>query len=86
MAFYVYIIQSSRDASYYKGFSENPHLRLQRHNNGESTYTRTKIPWTLVYLEELEDKTAALKREKVLKKYSHQQIAQLIGSAKNLLK
>ena len=33
--FYVYIIQSKADLSYYKGFSENPPKRLLQHNNGE---------------------------------------------------
>jgi len=69
MSFYVYIIQSSTDSSYYKGFSENPSSRLSQHNNGESTYTAAKIPWELIYVEELPSKRDALIREKALKKY-----------------
>lgn len=83
--YYVYIIQSELDNSYYKGFSTQPILRLQQHNNKESTYTAGKTPWKLIHLEIFDDKTAALRREKVLKKYSHQQIAQLIISSKNEL-
>ncbi|RYG24222.1 MAG: GIY-YIG nuclease family protein [Chitinophagaceae bacterium] len=85
MSFYVYIIQSLQDSSYYKGFSENPPLRLVRHNNGESRYTSGKVPWVLVYVEQLESKTSALKREKSLKKYSHDQLHSLIKTSKNIV-
>lgn len=83
MAYYVYILKSLRDQSYYKGFTENPIIRLEQHNNAESKYTRSKIPWKLVYLEYFESKKDALVRERHLKKYSHQQIEQLISSRLN---
>lgn len=85
MVFYVYIIKSLKDQSYYKGFTENPITRLERHNNGESKYTRTKAPWILVYLEKYGQKKEALVREKHLKKYSHLQIEQLIHSRLNTI-
>ncbi|HQS04829.1 MAG: hypothetical protein B7X86_03925 [Sphingobacteriales bacterium 17-39-43] len=85
MAYYVYILKSLSDQSYYKGFTENPIIRLEQHNNAESKYTSSKIPWKLVYLECFEQKKDALIREKRLKKYSHQQIEQLISSGKNCL-
>ena len=66
--YFVYIIQSELDQSYYKGFTEDLLLRLQRHNNGESTYTRNKMPWHFVHIELFLSKTEALKREKALKK------------------
>ena len=85
MNFYVYVIQSELDGSYYKGFTTDPVKRLQSHNEGESFYTRQKRPWRLVYLEIHTQKREALIREKVLKKYSHQQFQQLILSSKNQL-
>jgi putative endonuclease len=85
MPFYVYIIQSQKDRSYYKGFTENPPLRVERHNNRESHYTSAKIPWTLVYVEELETKKLALIREKSLKKYSNDQILGLLKTSKNIV-
>jgi len=85
MPFYIYIIESQLDQSYYKGFTEDPKLRVTRHNNGESQYTSAKIPWILVFVEILETKTLALKREKRLKSYSHDQIINLIGSPKNIV-
>ncbi|MFA9206597.1 MAG: GIY-YIG nuclease family protein [Burkholderiaceae bacterium] len=66
--FYVYLIQSEVDASFYIGYTSNLELRIKQHNNGESIYSRRKKPWKLVYTEELENKTNALKREKFLKK------------------
>jgi len=83
--FCVCIIQSQADNSYYKGYSTDPLQRLHQHNNKESAYTSLKIPWQLVYIEILNSKTEALKRERVLKKYSHQQIQQLIQCSKNEL-
>jgi len=84
MAFYVYILQSQVDGSYYKGFSENPLHRLAQHNAGECTYTSRKTPWVYVYIEELPTKMAALIRERSLKKYSHLQIQKLIATEKNI--
>ncbi|MHA4843638.1 GIY-YIG nuclease family protein [Flavitalea antarctica] len=85
MPFYVYVIQSLHDKSYYKGYTENPTLRLIRHNNRESTYTSGRVPWVLVYVEQLDSKTLALKREKTLKKYSHDQLHNLIGTSNNIV-
>jgi len=85
MAYYVYIIQSLIDGSYYKGFSEQPAIRLLQHNNGESSYTSAKMPWQLVYVEECLSKRDALIRERVLKKYSHAQIRKLVVLPKNIV-
>jgi putative endonuclease len=86
MGFYVYIIQSEKDHSFYKGFSEQPTNRIKEHNQGISQYTANKIPWKLIYVEELSSKREALIREKKLKKYSHEQIRKLIHSPKNKVK
>ena len=65
--YFVYLIQSDIDNSFYVGYSQDPNKRLLAHNNGESTYTRRKMPWKLVYIEEYNSKSEALKREKFLK-------------------
>jgi len=65
--YFVYLIQSDIDNSFYVGYSQNPNKRLLVHNNGESTYTRRKMQWKLVYTEEYNSKSEALKREKFLK-------------------
>ncbi len=66
--FYVYLIQSQLDHSFYVGYTKDLENRLKQHNNGGSTYTKRKIPWTLVYTESFENKSDALKRELFLKK------------------
>ena len=83
MTFYVYILQSLSDFSFYRGYTEDPIVRLQRHNNGESEYTSRKVPWKLVHLEYYASKREALIREKSLKTYSQRQIAELIASTRN---
>ena len=83
VSFYIYIIQSQIDKSYYKGFSENYAERLKQYNLGLSKYTSTKIPWNLVYIESYDSKREALIRERKIKKYSHEQIRKLIESPGN---
>ncbi|MBK8296991.1 MAG: GIY-YIG nuclease family protein [Saprospiraceae bacterium] len=39
MPFFVYIIVSLQNCTFYKGFSLNPVLRLKQHNDGLSKYT-----------------------------------------------
>jgi putative endonuclease len=85
MPFYIYILQSDKDGSYYKGFSMDPLRRLEEHNDGSSHYTSHKVPWRLVYVEIHATKRGALVREKVIKKYDHAQLAGIIGSHKNQL-
>jgi putative endonuclease len=85
MAYYVYIIQSLSDNSFYKGFTESPLQRLAQHNNKESNYTSKKTPWKLVYVEELVSKKEALIREKNLKKATVERIESLIMHPKNII-
>ena len=85
MNFYVYIIQSEFDKSFYKGFTEHPLKRLTEHNNKDSKYTSTKTPWRLIYVEGFNTKREAIIREKALKKFSIEQIMRLIISPKNVI-
>lgn len=44
--FYVYILQSERDAkSFYSGFTEDLQTRLERHNAGDVPHTAKLRPW-----------------------------------------
>jgi putative endonuclease len=85
MAFYVYILQSLMDATYYKGSSENPLERLNQHNFGLSKFTSGKRPWKLVYIEELPDKKTMLIREHKLKRGNKDYYQKLIDSDKNIV-
>jgi len=85
MAWYVYIIRSHQDGTYYKGSSENPLKRLNEHNAGLSKYTSGKIPWELVYAEELPTKKEMLIRERKLKRGNPAYFESLIRSEKNII-
>ena len=83
---FVYIIYSATHDVYYRGESERPYGRLDEHNNNLSTYTAFKGPWVLVYLEKLENRTAAIKKEKMLKRQNRRYILWLIEQPTNLVK
>ena len=68
MAYYVYILKSEVDGTYYKGYTEDYIQRINDHNAGLSTYTAHKVHWQLIYVEEHPTKTEALIREKKLKR------------------
>jgi len=62
------------DSSFYIGTTNNVQKRFLAHLSGKgASYTRSHKPIQVVYQEELSDKSAALKREHVLKKLTHTQ-------------
>lgn len=65
---YVYILLCSDD-TLYTGYTNNLEKRIQQHNEGKegAKYTRSRRPCTLVYHEEYDSKTEALKREYYIK-------------------
>ncbi|MFT3933606.1 MAG: GIY-YIG nuclease family protein [Chitinophagaceae bacterium] len=85
MAYYVYIIQSEANNSFYKGFSENPSQRIIQHNAGETYSTKHLVPWKLIYVEEIPSKKDALIREKNLKKATRERIIALLNHPKNIV-
>jgi putative endonuclease len=82
---YVYIIQSERDGTFYKGYSTNPLIRIEFHNKGLSTYTKNKTTWKLVAILGFSTKTEALQKEKKLKKYNRSSLNALINSNQNMI-
>ena len=85
MAHYVYILFSKKFEVYYKGETVDPYKRLEEHNQNLSKYTAGKGPWTLVYLEEMSNRTEALKREKSLKRQNRKYLEWFIQQSSNLL-
>ena len=66
---YVYILLCA-DGSLYTGSSNNPEERFEYHKNGKGgRYTRSHKPIKLLYTEQLESKSAALKRESQIKSW-----------------
>ena len=78
--FFVYILQSMKDFSFYVGQSNDLDYRVSKHNDGFSKYTSSKMPWRLVYFEMFETRKEALQREKEIKRMkSNKYILQLIA-------
>ena len=68
--YYVYILKSLKDASYYVGMTEDLKVRLQEHNRGEVRFTSSKTPYDPVWFCAFKDKKKALDFEKYLKQGS----------------
>jgi putative endonuclease len=69
----VYLLRC-RDGSFYTGIASDLSKRLQTHQDGKaSRYTRSRLPVKLVYLESAKNRSAAAKREVVIKRMSRQQ-------------
>lgn len=65
--YYVYILQSLKDKSFYMGYSSDLKKRIKEHFSGQVTSTKKKIPFRLIYYEAYLEKKDALGREKFLK-------------------
>ena len=67
MFYYVYILESLKDKTYYVGSTQDLKDRVERHNQGRVAYTKSKRPWKLLYSEEHPDRSSAVKRENEIK-------------------
>ncbi|MEK7130269.1 MAG: GIY-YIG nuclease family protein [Patescibacteria group bacterium] len=65
--YYVYILKSLKSGRLYKGCTDDLKRRLNEHNKGQEKYTKTGIPWKLVYYESFSNKTDARREELFLK-------------------
>jgi putative endonuclease len=84
--FFVYMVRCA-DGTLYTGLARDPHARVDVHNSGKGAkYTRSRRPVSLVYSEECESLSAALKRERQLKPWSRAQKEALISGDLTVLK
>ena len=65
--YYIYVLQSKKDNQFYVGYTKNLIKRIDEHNTGLVSSTKSRIPFTLVYWEGCLNQKDALKREKYLK-------------------
>jgi putative endonuclease len=65
--FYVYVLQSERDAGLYIGYTSHLKHRLRQHNSGESKATSARCPLELIYYEAYVIREDAEGRELFLK-------------------
>ncbi|HKB59581.1 MAG TPA: GIY-YIG nuclease family protein [Gallionellaceae bacterium] len=68
LAWVCYLLECA-DGTLYCGITNNLEKRVDAHNAGEGAkYTRGRAPVRLAYAEACEDKSAALKRERSIKR------------------
>jgi putative endonuclease len=80
MSFYVYILLCM-DGSFYTGYTNDLQERTKQHENGKGAkYTKSHRPKKVAYVEVFGSRSSAMKREKAIKKLSHQQKQDLISS------
>ena len=65
--FEVYVLRSLKDGIRYVGSGEDAEERLRRHNKGDYRFTKGHRPWELVYKENYETRSEAVRRERFLK-------------------
>ena len=82
---YAYMVRCA-DNTIYSGYSTDPIHREQVHNSGKGAkYTRTRLPVKLVYVEEFNNKSDAMKREWDFKQLTRKQKEELVKSKINCL-
>jgi len=65
--YYVYILQSVKTKSLYKGLTDNIERRLNQHYAGQVISTKDKLPLALIHVELCSSRTDARKLEKYFK-------------------
>ena len=79
--YWVYILRC-RDDTLYTGITDDLDRRIQAHNAGTGAkYTRGRGPVELVYREEQPDRSAALRRERAIKRLTRKQKLELIQNS-----
>ena len=80
MPFYVYILLCM-DGSFYTGYTGDLNQRIRQHENGKGAkYTKSHRPQKVAYVELFNSRSSAMKRERVIKKLTHQQKQELVNS------
>ncbi len=73
MSFFVYILLCI-DGSFYTGYTKDLDARTRQHQNGKGAkYTKAHKPEKVAYVEKFDSRRSAMKREREIKKLSHQQ-------------
>ena len=71
-SYYVYLLLCN-DGSYYTGYTNNVASRFERHKKGlGARYTRMRRPKRVVYVEECRTRRIAIRRERQIKRLSHE--------------
>ena len=68
MQAFVYILFSQKLGKFYVGSTSDLERRITEHNRGKEKFTKTGVPWILVYKEVFEELKQARQRELYIKK------------------
>lgn len=78
---FIYIVECS-DGTYYCGITNDIDKRMRKHNTGRGAkYTRSRLPVFLLYSEQVETKSLALKREYEIKRMKRKQKESLVNGS-----
>jgi putative endonuclease len=78
----VYILECS-DNTFYTGITKDVENRFAAHQAGKGAkYTRSHTPMKVVYIEQQTSRSAASKREAIIKQLTRQQKMQLVEAYK----
>ncbi len=81
---WVYILKCS-DGTYYTGYSRNPETRLAQHQAGTaSRYTRTRLPVTMIFLQECPTSKEAYRTERRIKQLPRKKKEALVRGESSL--
>jgi putative endonuclease len=81
MKYFTYIARCN-DNSLYTGSCKNLENREQKHNKGQGArYTRARLPIKIVYFEEFDTLTDAMKREYQIKRWTKTEKENLVKSS-----
>ncbi len=82
---YTYMLECA-DGTLYTGWTNDLVKRLKTHNAGRGgRYTRSRLPVKLVYVEEHEQRSEAMRREVQIKQLPRTEKLKLIQSKQNCL-
>ena len=85
VACFAYILYSASLDRYYIGSCQDLQTRLKKHLSNHKGFTSKAKDWQIVYHEDFQQKSAALRREKQLKGWkSRDRIEQLIKNRQGL--
>jgi len=80
MPYYVYILLC-KDGSYYTGYAKDIKHRVEQHKKGQGArYTRMHEAEKIVYVEEFDSRSEAMKRERQIKSLKQAEKRKLVNT------
>jgi putative endonuclease len=65
--FIVYILYSSKIKKHYTGSTNDLDRRLKEHNRGKTAFTKSRIPWVLMYQKAFSTRAESVRFEESIK-------------------